>query len=266
MSPIGACVSAFPLLVQTTTCGCGPRPMDRSKEKAMKRGAILPLSVLFLITAGVAAAPCGAAPPMVEKNLFSQDRKPPSPDAATAPAQANKPSLSLKSVQLDGIIVFGNTRKALVRMKSGGKPAEEKGKRQSPYVVVSEGGLLGDYRVTKVDVKSITLEKDGQSIVVSLFAEGKVSPPVPAAPATPSQAAQGQAVPGRGRGPGAPPRGGRPEPGHPGAAARVNVHGGEAAGPAVGQQAEQQEDSPGDENVSEEEAQTTEGSADEESP
>ena len=220
MRPMGTSVPAFPLSRSVEDRGHMPRLKDRSKEKSMKRGAIPLLTVLFLVMAAAVPGSCGTAPPMIEKNLFSQDRKPPSPESAAAPPPTNKPAVSPKAFQLDGIIIHGDTRKALVRMKTGGGPVGQKGKSQSPYIVVTEGGLLADYRVTKIDVKSISLEKDGQTIVVTLFAEGKTSPPVPAAPAPFNPAPDGQAVPERGRGHGGPLRGGRPEPGRPGGPSR----------------------------------------------
>lgn len=157
----------------------------------MKKGTGLIMLVVPLVVLGFPIFG-GSTPVMVEKNLFAQDRKPPSPDSVAPAPQANKPSLSVKAFQLDGIIIHGNTKKALVRLKSGGPPGQGRHSGQSPYVIVSEGGQLGDYRVAKVELKSITLEKDGQMTVVNLFSEGKVSPPAPAGPAPFNPAAGGQ--------------------------------------------------------------------------
>ena len=142
---------------------------------------------------------------MVEKNLFAPDRKPPSPESVVAAPQTNKPGLSAKAIQLDGVIVRGDTRKALVRVK-GQIPGAEKAKTQNPYISVTEGEKLGDFQVIRIENRSISLERDGQTEVIGLFAEGKlvVPPPQMPAPAAPNPAPvqQGQAPPG--------------PPGHPG--------------------------------------------------
>lgn len=167
------------------------------------------LLVLALVLAGSwlggCSSPCFGASLMVEKNLFAPDRKPPSPEAsAPAPAQ-NKAGLSAKAVQLDGVIMSGDVKKAIMRVK-GAIPGTDKAKTQNPYVTVKEGEKIGDLQVVKIETRSVSLEKDGQVEVIRLFAEGKVvppPPPVPAAPAAPpaqaqppSDAAKGQVQPG----------------------------------------------------------------------
>lgn len=119
---------------------------------------------------------------MVDKNLFAQDRKPPSPESAAAPAATGKPGMPITNIQLDGVMIKGNSRKALVRMKaaSGGQAGK---KGASPFMVVRENQQVGDFRVVKIEPKSISLEKDGQNFVISLFAEGKVVPPAAQPPA-----------------------------------------------------------------------------------
>ena len=158
--------------------------------------------------------PALSASLMIEKNLFAPDRKPPSPEAAAAPAQSNKPGLTAKAVQLDGVFIRGDTRKAILRMK-GQIPGADKAKPQNPYVTVKEGEKIGDLQVVKIDFRSISLEKDGQVEVVKLFAEGKVVPPPPPVPTTPaatppSEAAKGQGPPGSQAPPVAPPGGNQP--------------------------------------------------------
>jgi hypothetical protein len=142
------------------------------------------------------SSPCFSASLMVEKNLFAPDRKPPSPESTAPPPPANKPGLSAKTVQLDGVFFRGDIKKAIMRVK-GQIPGADKAKTQNPYITVKEGEKIGDLQVVKIDTRSVSLEKDGQVEVVKLFAEGKVvppPPPVPASPAaTPSQ--QGQAPP-----------------------------------------------------------------------
>jgi hypothetical protein len=133
------------------------------------------------------------APIMVDKNLFASDRKPPSPESAAPAPQTNKGGLSAKAVQLDGIFMQGDTKKAIVRVK-GQMPGS---KSQNPYITVGEGEKLADLLVVKIDSRSISLERDGQTEVVKLFGDGKIvvpPPPVPTSPApTPPQ--QGMAPP-----------------------------------------------------------------------
>ena len=142
---------------------------------------------------------CAAASLMVEKNLFAQDRKPPSPESAAPPPQSNKPGLTAKAIQLDGVFIRGETKKAILRVK-GQIPGADKSKAQNPYVTLGEGEKLGDLQVVKIDYRSVSLEKDGQVDTVKLFAEGKVVPPVPPIPAvqapSPPQPAQGSSPPG----------------------------------------------------------------------
>jgi hypothetical protein len=62
-------------------------------------------------------------------------------------------------------------------------PAAKKGQFVSPFVTVREGETVSDYRVSKIEPKSISLEKDGQTFTVSLFAENKVLSPAAPPPA-----------------------------------------------------------------------------------
>ncbi len=146
---------------------------------------------------------------MVEKNLFALDRKPPSPESAVQSPQPNKAGLSAKAIQLDGVFIRGETKKAIVRVK-GQIPGADKAKTQNPYVTVTEGEKLGDFQVVKIEPRRISLEKDGQTEVVNLFAEGKIVVPAPPQPTSPTPAPTppqpGQAPPGQMGGP--PPQAG----------------------------------------------------------
>lgn len=174
-------------------------------------------TVALLVFAGAVfsvSSICISGPVMVEKNLFAQDRKPPGPDsAAPPPPQSNTPGLSAKSVQLDGVLIHGHTKKAVVRFKGGqpsqGQHGKDKGKSELPFKTVQEGEKIGDYLVKKIESRSISLEKDGQVVTVSLFAEGKVVPPPPPVPASPSGPAAQGGDPNRQKG-GQPPQAGNP--------------------------------------------------------
>jgi len=146
------------------------------------------LAVWFVFGTGTSF---GAAPIMVEKNLFAQDRKPPSEQAAPTP-QANQPGLQPKSIQLDGVFICGDVKKALIRLKGQHSGKDKSGKAQSPFVMVREGEKLAEYQVVRIEPRSVSLEKDGQTYVVSLFAEGKVVPPAPQTPQPPGTASAGQ--------------------------------------------------------------------------
>jgi|GEM_PF-1712622 len=149
---------------------------------------IVTFLTVFLVVAAFASG-ATAVSLMVERNLFAPDRKPPVPDSPDAGKGQGKPGLSPKAIQLDGIMSVGETRKAIIRAKTPGSgPSQEKGKSQSPYTTVQEGDTVGEYRVVKIESKSVSLEKDGQSIVVNIFAEGKVVPPPPPTPAAASGA------------------------------------------------------------------------------
>lgn len=134
------------------------------------------------------AAPCLSSPIIVEKNLFSPDRKPPSPDSDSSSSASSSPAVPPKALQLDGIFIHGENRKALVRFK-GQAPGKDKGKDSSPFVSVREGDKVSDYVVNKIGSKSIFVEKGGQTFELYLYASGKVLPPM--APAPPPQVAPG---------------------------------------------------------------------------
>jgi hypothetical protein len=139
------------------------------------------LFCLIIIGAVLIHSLSTAAPLMVEKNLFAQDRKPPPPESAASPTQPGRPAMPVTNIQLDGVMINGNNKKALVRLKT---PQVGAGKKaQSPFVTVREGQQIGDFRVTKIEPKSVLVEKDGQSYTINLFAEGKIASPVtPQAP------------------------------------------------------------------------------------
>lgn len=146
-----------------------------------RRKSMLPVIIMGGVF--VFSSLCGAAPVMVEKNLFAPDRKPPLAESEPAKARENAPDVSAQSIQLDGVMMYGNTKKALLRYKRN-DPAKDKqgGKAPSPFTVVAEGEKLGEYVVKKIESRSISLETGGQITEVKLFAEGKIVPPPPPVP------------------------------------------------------------------------------------
>jgi hypothetical protein len=139
-------------------------------------------------------AVCAASPLMVEKNLFSTDRKPPSPESLDASSKPVRPGVALGNIQLEGVIIHSSEKRAVLRMKSQSVgPPGRKGSSPSPFVTVREGQMVSDYRVSKIEPKSISLEKDGQTFTVNLFAENKVLSPI--APQPPPVQTQPAAMP-----------------------------------------------------------------------
>jgi hypothetical protein len=152
------------------------------KRQVFRKG----LSSVFLLLVWVVVfnAPCAAAPLMVEKNLFSTDRKPPSPESVDTSSKSEKPGLAVGNIQLDGVMIQSGEKKAVLRMKTQPQgAAANKGQSGSPFVTVREGQMVSDYRVSKIEPKSILLEKDGETFTVSLFAANKVLSPVAPVPA-----------------------------------------------------------------------------------
>lgn len=147
-------------------------------------------SVFLLLMCGfVFNAICAASPLMVEKNLFSTDRKAPSPESSDASSKPAKPGMALGNFQLDGVIMQSGEKRAVLRMKSQpADPSGKKGQPPSPFITVREGQMVSDYRVSKIEPKSISLEKEGQTFTIGLFAASKIlspiaqSPPQPPAP------------------------------------------------------------------------------------
>ena len=150
----------------------------------MKKGGYFALLCAVVLTLAAFTSKGFGGSTMVEKNLFAPERKPPSPEAVEAPPQKNQPGVSIKAIQLDGVLIQGANRKAIIRHK-GKMPGSTDKKGESPYTTVREGESVGDYKVVKINSKSITLEKDGTQEEVNLFAEGKVVPPAPRLPAVP---------------------------------------------------------------------------------
>lgn len=148
--------------------------------KSSKHGWILSLLFTALLLLSL-DAPSLSSSIIVERNLFSPDRKPPAPDSEPSSAAGSSPAVPPKALQLDGIFVYGNTRKALIRFK-GQAPGKDKAKESSPFVSVREGDKVSDYLVNKIGTKSIMLEKGGQTFELYLYASGKVLPPLTPSP------------------------------------------------------------------------------------
>jgi hypothetical protein len=164
------------------------------------------LALLACLLVGIHALAVAAEEPlMVEKNLFSPERKAVESKAAEPSGEA--PKLPKGAIQLDGVFLHGDVKKAILRVNPSmlKKPGKNK---TEPFVTVTENEQLGDYRVAKIEPRSITVEQRGASFVVPLFAPGKVVPPPSKAPSAPP----GQPQPGAS---GAQPQAARAAPGQP---------------------------------------------------
>ena len=151
---------------------------------------------LLLVWGGAFNSICAGAPLMVEKNLFAADRKQPLPELADTSAKAAKPGMAIGNIQLDGVIIQSNSKRAVLRIKKQlAGAAGKNGRPASPFVTVREGQMVSDYRVLKIESKSISLEKDGQTVTVGLFAENKMVTPL-SVPPGPAPVQQPMAAPG----------------------------------------------------------------------
>jgi hypothetical protein len=148
---------------------------------------VLVVSLLVVLGGGVAAQPAATGQPlMVEKNLFSAERKP--VDSKTAEPAAEAPKLGKGTVQLDGVFIHGDVRKAILRVNPS--LLKKSKNKAEPFVSVGENDQIGDYKVVKIEPRSITLEQRGATFVIPLFAPGKVTPPPAKLPAAPGPSPQ----------------------------------------------------------------------------
>lgn len=172
--------------LQKSACFSSLSPPGRQGARGSRYGRSCGLTALVLLAVfwGGLAAPAAAAerPLMVEKNLFSAERKADEskPDAPAAEA----PKLPKGAIQLDGVFIHDDVKKAILRVNpSLFKPPR---KKVDPFVSVGENEQVGDYRVIKIEPRSITLEQRGTSFLIPLFMPGKVAPPPPKVASGPS--------------------------------------------------------------------------------
>ncbi|MDR3556849.1 MAG: hypothetical protein P4L55_19015 [Syntrophobacteraceae bacterium] len=167
----------------------------RAGQVPIKR---IPIVCFFLLLNGLFSPLFAAPPSMVEKNLFSQERKPPLPASESESTQGTGSGVEIENIQLDGVVFRGNSRKALLRLKNGQMAAPgQEGNPLPPVVTVRVGEMVDEYRVTKIDLRSVTLEKSGQAYTIGLFASNKVVAPASPAPSFAASArARAQSRPG----------------------------------------------------------------------
>lgn len=112
-------------------------------------------------------------PPMVRDNLFSPDRIKPvapvlvperQPDTPPAPKALSPVE---KAVAVNGIFVFGETRRALLKVSTSLVSMEER-QRQSPSMWVSPGDAVGDYMVREVGEENVVLAHGEESFTIPI--------------------------------------------------------------------------------------------------
>jgi len=155
------------------------------------------VGLLALCVAGPVGLSWGQEPLMVEKNLFSPERK--AVESKPNEPTGEAPKMPKGAIQLDGVFVHGDVRKAILRVNPS--LLKNSKNKADPFVTVSENEQLGDYKIAKIEPRSISVETRGSTFVVPLFVSGKIAPPPPKpASAPPPQAARppipGQTVPG----------------------------------------------------------------------
>jgi hypothetical protein len=112
----------------------------------------------------------------VETNLRAQQMDYIPPDEPQPQPQAEPllpkgmQGMKASNIRLDGVLIRGNDRKALVRLRVP-KVNLEKKKWESPYRTVREGQDIEGFRVVKIEPKSISVEKGGKSYKILLFVE-----------------------------------------------------------------------------------------------
>jgi hypothetical protein len=161
-----------------------------------------------LILAGLFVWSVGAhagESPMVEKNLFAPERKPVESQAAEPKPEA--PKMAKGSIQLDGVIIRGETRKAILKVNPG--LLKDQKNKTNPFVTLGLNEQIGEYRIEKIEPRGITLESRGTTLEIPLFVAGKAAVAAssaaqapgsvtimsPTAPTQPGQAASGQVQP-----------------------------------------------------------------------
>lgn len=132
--------------------------MRRTAGRAWKAGAIL-AAVLFL-AAQVLAGPS----PIVQRNLFSPERKPPAPPT---PAAVPKLDLSgLQQIKLKGVLALGGVKKAILEGPNkvlGTESATEPGR-----LTVSEGASVAGFKVDVITGEGVTFKHEGLTHTLEL--------------------------------------------------------------------------------------------------
>ncbi|MFC4161816.1 hypothetical protein [Chitinimonas lacunae] len=141
----------------------------------MKKEA-LALWCLTASVASIAGAPAAPQPPanaeakpkldpsiIYQKNAFDPARKPWTLPVPPPPPPPPPPPLSENEVRVQGIIVSGTTKKALVELlgRMLSEVQSQPGKPARPYKMVSIGDTLGGYQLVDIQAGKLVFEQGG---------------------------------------------------------------------------------------------------------
>jgi len=138
----------------------------------------------------------GRQDPVVENNLFAPTRTPPS----TSKTEDKPQQISPGDLQLDGVILVGDKKRAIFKVNPN-ILGDEKAKKK-PYITVSEGEQVGVYRIVSIKKDQVVVDQNGQQVVIPLVKSSKTPSPITVAlptvsitPAQRPQSAKPQQVP-----------------------------------------------------------------------
>jgi len=128
----------------------------------------MPAFVLSVLL-GLGVVPSAhAGPAVVEKNLFSPERRPPS-----APEIALTGRGQEQAIVVLGIVAIGSSSpSALVRFRQG-RPMN--GQTGTKPLLVRAGDQVGDYRVHRIDPGGLVIEGGGKRYAVPISREGNAA-------------------------------------------------------------------------------------------
>ncbi len=133
------------------------------------------LAAALILGAGLAVLPALAASPVVDRNLFSADRKPPAPPA---PAKAPKINLAgLQQLQVKGVMVLGEARRAVLE---GPNAVLQSGTAGEPgRITVTVGDEVAGFKIENIDAEGVVFKGEGVTHVVAIHPK-KPKAPTPA--------------------------------------------------------------------------------------
>lgn len=139
---------------QVLTRKASEKPVERAPEKKM---------------VAISLPPDSSFAPIVEKNLFSPDRK--EPVVEQEPAAGPKEDITElkipgKKVALYGVVLVEDIRKALITN------LEKKGKERE-FVWIREGEIIGNFKVARIEKDKVFLEENGRQYEIALYSDDK---------------------------------------------------------------------------------------------
>lgn len=138
---------------------------------------------------------------IVERNLFSPDRKP-SKQGGGAESESTEP-MKTSELQLYGVAIYttpkGIEKSAILRVDKSIMPPGAKGE----YLRVKEGQTIGPLKVVGIEKNQISVEYSGKPYIIPLYSATKKNvpppPPVPPSPIQPKVEQEGKEQPVEGQ-------------------------------------------------------------------